>query len=131
MNLPLTSSDLTELEELLTKSGVGEAEDIRRAAQDAQVLGLLVRSLVGMDRAAAKDALARFTNGRTLTANQLEFVSLIVDHLTENGVVGAAQLYESPFTDITPHGPDALFRASEMEELFRALEAVRATAVAA
>jgi type I restriction enzyme R subunit len=84
-----------------------------------------------MDRAAAKEALARFTNGKTLTANQLEFVNLIVDHLTEHGVMEAARLYESPFTDLTPHGPDGLFKSNEMEELLRALQAVRATAVAA
>lgn len=131
MNRPLTSSDLSELERLLGESGVGAPEDIRRAAEDAQGLGLLVRSLVGMDRAAAKEALARFTNGKTLTANQLEFVSLIVDHLTEHGVVEATRLYESPFTDLAPHGPDALFMATEMDALLRTLQAVRGTAVAA
>lgn len=131
LNRPLTSKDLSELERLLGESGAGDPEAIRRAAQDAQGLGLLVRSLVGMDRTAAKEALARFTNGKTLTANQLEFVNLIVDHLTEHGVVEAARLYESPFTDLTPHGPDALFKATEMDELLRALQAVRATAIAA
>jgi type I site-specific restriction endonuclease len=39
--------------------------------------------------------------GKTLGANQIEFVNLIVDHLTEHGVMPAALLYESPFTDIT------------------------------
>jgi type I restriction enzyme R subunit len=131
MNRPLTSSDLSELERLLGESGAGEPEDIRRAAENAQGLGLFVRSLVGLDRAAAKEALTRFTNGKTLTANQIEFVNLIVDHLTEHGLVEAARLYESPFTDLTPHGPDALFKATEMDELLRTLQAVRATAVAA
>ena len=130
-NRMLTSSDLSELERLLCESGVGGPEDIHRAAEDAQGLGLLVRSLVGMDRAAAKEALASFTNGRTLTANQLEFINLIVNHLTEHGTVEAARLYESPFTDLTPHGPDALFKASDIDELLRTLVAVRATAVAA
>ncbi|HXH05346.1 MAG TPA: DEAD/DEAH box helicase family protein [Vicinamibacterales bacterium] len=131
MNRPLTPSDLVELERLLCESGVAKQEDIRRAAENAQGLGLLVRSLVGMDRAAAKEALARFTNGKTLTANQLEFVNLIVDHLTEHGVMEAARLYESPFTDLAPQGPDILFEASEVDELLGVLEAVRATAVAA
>jgi type I restriction enzyme, R subunit len=84
-----------------------------------------------MDRAAAKEALARFTNGRTLTANQLEFVNLIVDHLTEHGSVEAARLYESPFIDLAPHGPDNLFGSTDVEELLRTLQAVRATAAAA
>lgn len=130
-NRPLTVSDLDELERLLGESGAGEPKDIRTAAETARGLGLFVRSLVGMDRTAAKEALGKFTNGKMLTANQVEFVSLIVDHLTEHGVMEAARLYESPFTDITPHGPDALFRASEVDELLQALQALRATAVAA
>jgi len=130
MNRPLTTSDLSELERLLGESGAGGPDDIRRTAEDAQGVGLLVRSLVGMDRAAAKEALAQFTNGKTLTANQLEFVNLIVDHLTEHGVVDAARLYESPFTDLTPRGPDGLFEASDLDELMRTLQDVRATAVA-
>src|SRR5690606_32237671 len=129
-NRPLTPTDLNELERLLKDSGVGP-DDIRNASESAHGLGPFVRSLVGMDRGAAKEALGRFTQRRTLTANQLEFVNLIVDHLTEHGVVDAARLYESPFTDVTPSGPDALFSESELLELFETLDAVRATAVAA
>jgi hypothetical protein len=39
---------------------------------------LFVRSLVGLDRQAAKDALAGFLSGKALSANQIEFVGLIV-----------------------------------------------------
>jgi type I restriction enzyme R subunit len=131
MNRPLTTSDLQELERLFAESGVGAPEDIRRAVQDAHGLGLFVRSLVGMDRTAVKEALADFVNGRTLTANQLEFIDLILNQLTELGVVEPSRLYESPFTDITPRGPDGLFEAADLDELLRGLEAVRATAVAA
>jgi type I restriction enzyme R subunit len=46
-------------------------------------------------------------------------------------VVDPARLYESPFTDLTPRGPDGLFKTSQMDELMRALYAVRATAMAA
>jgi len=34
--------------------------------------------------------------GRTLTASQLDFINLIVTYLTDNGVMDAGQLYESP-----------------------------------
>ncbi len=131
MNRPLTPSDLSALELLLRESGAGADEEIRQAATDAQGLGLFVRSLIGMDRSAAKEALGSFTNGKTLTASQIEFVNLIVDHLTEYGVVEPVRLYESPFTDLAPHGPDALFKETDMADLMRTLQGVRSRAMAA
>ncbi len=130
MNQPLTASDLAELERFLAEGGAN-ADDIRRAATDAHGLGLFVRSLVGMDRAVAKEALAAFIAGKTHTANQLEFVNLVVDHLTEHGFVELARLYESPFTDLTSRGPDGLFSEPQMNELMHVLEAIRRTAIAA
>src|SRR5437867_150816 len=90
MNKALTAADLAELERMLVESGVGAAEDVGRAKLESQGLGLFVRSLVGMDREAAKEALAGFLVGKTLSANQIEFVNLIVNHLTEHGVMEAA-----------------------------------------
>src|SRR5205823_5853792 len=116
---------------MLIESSVGEAENIRRAAQESQGLGLFVRSLVGLDRGAAKEALAGFLAGTALSANQIEFVNLIVNHLTEHGVMAAAMLYESPFTDLTPRGPDGLFSSGQVDEIVKVLETVRATAMAA
>ena len=102
MNKALTAADLAELERMLGESGVGGPEDISRAKATSRGLGLFVRSLVGLDREAAKEALGGFLAGKTLSANQIEFVNLIVNHLTEHGVMEAALLYESPFTAPPP-----------------------------
>jgi type I restriction enzyme, R subunit len=69
--------------------------------------------------------------GKTLAANQIEFVNLIVDHLTEHGVMAAALLYESPFTDLTPRGPDGIFTSAEVDNLVAVLDQVRSSALAA
>jgi type I restriction enzyme R subunit len=131
MNKALTAADLAELQRMLAESGVGGAEEIQRAAEECQGLGLFVRSLVGLDRQAAKEALAGFLNGKSLGANQIDFVNLIVDHLTEHGLMDAAILYESPFTDLTPRGPDGMFDSSEVDQLVAVIDQVRSNAVAA
>ena len=130
-NRPLTVTDLAELERMLGESGIGSPDELRQAAEESQGLGLFVRSLVGMDRSAAKDTMGRFLAGKSLSANQIEFVDLIVDHLTEHGIVAPDRLYESPFTDVTPHGPDGLFSTAELDQLMQVLEAVEAMAKAA
>ncbi len=131
MNKQLTATDLTSLERILAGSGIGDPNMLAKATQDAQGLGLFVRGLVGMDRGAAKEAFAEFLGGRTMTASQIEFVDLIIDHLTNQGVVSAARFYESPFTDIAPTGPQAIFTEEEVEALVGILDRVRAAAVAA
>ena len=130
MNKPLTRTDLDELERILTASG-GNPEYVQQAKETSHGLGLFVRSLVGLDRGAAKEAFAGFLAGKTLSANQIQFMNLIVDHLTERGVMDAGLLYEAPFTDLTPTGPDGLFKSAHVTELLAVLAQVRAAALAA
>ena len=131
LNQPLTQSDLAELERMLLDAGVGTSDDIARAKEESQGLGLFVRSLVGLDREAAKQAFSQFLSGGTATANQIEFVNLIVDHLTEHGVMDPALLYESPFTDIGPRGPEDVFSSEQVDGLVGVLAEIRQRASAA
>lgn len=57
--------------------------------------------------------------------------NLIVDHLTLHEAMPPGRLYESPFTDLTPTGPEALFASEQIEQLISILEAVRMAARAA
>ncbi len=131
MNKALTAADLAELERMMAESGIGSADELKRAEQEAHGLGLFVRMLVGMDREAAKQSLGEFLEGKALNASQIEFLNLIVNHLTEHGVMEAALLYESPFVDIAPQGPEGLFTSAQVGELVAVLARIRATALAA
>ena len=130
-NIALTTDDIAELETLLIENGVGTEEYIEQAKQASEGFGLFVRSLVGLDRKAAKDAMNKFLNGKTWEPNQIEFINLIVNHLTENGTMDPAMLYESPFTDVTPLGPDGIFTSAQIDELLAILNEVRNAALAA
>ncbi len=127
-NEPLTPTDLAELERMLIAEGAdpGSLDRIRAGGG----LGLFVRSLVGLDREAAKRAFAAFEAGRNLTANQIEFLTLIIDHLTERGVMEPSALYESPFTDLNPLGVNGVFGADRAAEVIAVLETVRRQAAA-
>jgi type I restriction enzyme R subunit len=130
MNKPLTEGDLAELDQILLASGAGSAEAIRRVVEASHGLGLFVRSLVGLDRGAAKEAFAVFLSGKTFTANQIEFVNMIVNHLTENGAMDPALLYSSPYTDFSPRGVDGVFAAPDAAEIVSILRSVSKTAAA-
>ncbi|MFH0796966.1 MAG: DEAD/DEAH box helicase family protein [Candidatus Omnitrophota bacterium] len=129
-NKPLTATDLEELERIMLQAGVGTSVDLNRAKQESRGLGLFIRSLVGLDREAAKRAFDQFLSGKISTANQIEFINLIINHLTEHGVLETARLYESPFTDISPRGPEGLFTLTQVDQLVSLLSEIRQLAVA-
>ena len=129
-NESITPRDLEDLEGILLNEGVGTAADLERAKKESQGLGLFIRSLVGLDRDAAKRAFGDFLVGTTASANQIEFVNMLVDHLTEKGLMEPAMLYQSPFTDLTPHGPEGLFSAGQVDHLVAVLRDIRDRAAA-
>jgi hypothetical protein len=48
-----------------------------------------------------------------------------------HGVMEARRLYEPPFTDLTPQGPEGLFSKAAVDELVAVLRYLDATAIAA
>ena len=114
---------------MFTDEGVANEADLKRVREEGG-LGLFIRTLVGLDREAAKAALADFMDGRNLTANQIEFVNLIIDHLTERGTMDPRRLYESPFTDLDDQGVAGLFSMDDARLLVDVLREVQARAAA-
>jgi len=79
-----------------------------------------------MERAAAQSAFADFLNDRSLIAQQMRFVEMVIDQLTARGVVKDSALYEAPFSQLHAGGPDELFAGQEavVDSLFATLSEV-------
>lgn len=126
-NQPLTPTDLDELEKMLLEAG-GSKTLIDEAKEQSQGLGLFVRSLVGLDREAAMQAFSELLQGSKLTPDQIEFIELVVQELSKNGVVPPERLFEPPFTDINAQGPTAVFPPAQVTRIVEVLADIRARA---
>jgi type I restriction enzyme R subunit len=91
-------------------------------------LGPFLRSLTGLDREAASKAFDGFQAGRTLSADQLHFLNLVIDYLARNGTIDVASLYEPPFTNRAPQGPEGIFDDQDVDEIVTILRSVQETA---
>jgi len=118
------------MERILIESGIGTPEHLHRARVENEGFGIFIRSLVGLDRAAAVEAMNSFVAGRAMTADQIEFVELVIRQLTQAGVMEPRALYEAPFTDLVPTGPEQIFEHDDLDRLVAVLRDVRATAIA-
>jgi type I restriction enzyme R subunit len=123
-NEPLTKQDLSDLEHIIIETGTAQAEEIDKVQAEGG-LGLFIRELTGLNREAAKRAFDSFLNGRSLTANQIEFLNMVIDYLTDRGTMAPKNLYESPFIDLNALGVDGLFDHSDVAELVKVLDDVR------
>lgn len=128
-NEQLTRLDLDELERMFLEAGVAVGDDLDQMKAEGG-LGIFIRSLIGLDREAAKAALGTFVADKSLNADQIEFVDMIIDHLTDRGVMEPGMLYESPFTDFDDQGVSGLFPMAEIHELISLLKDIRQHAIA-
>jgi type I restriction enzyme R subunit len=123
-NLQLTPEDLSSLEQMLVSAG-GKQIDITWASDQTGGLGIFIRSLVGLDRHAASEAFTEYLDEGRHTVDQIRFINLIVDELTSTGVMAPTRLYESPFTDRAPTGPDYLFPDADVDVIVDILDGFR------
>ncbi|MFL6210430.1 MAG: DEAD/DEAH box helicase family protein [Pyrinomonadaceae bacterium] len=130
-NVPITPADISELERIFFESGdFGTREDFENAYGKQEKLGIFIRSLVGLDRQAAKRAFNDFLNGQRYNSNQIEFVNMIIDYLTKNGIMEADLLYQPPYTNYSSNGLSGIFSDSEATKIVDILEAIKQNAAA-
>ena len=83
----------------------------------AQNLKSFIRTLVGLDRAAAKAAFSKYLENQQFSANQIRFVEQIIDLLTQQGVMNPRLLYQPPFTDFHRDGLDGVFGDDDADSI--------------
>lgn len=127
-NIPITASDLDVLEDILFQaSGLASKEDYIKTIADTKQLGVLVRQLVGLDKAAAKEAFAEFLDDKTYNSKQIDFINRIIDYLTANGVMKSSALYkEAIFIDTHEDSIHAFFAEIQVTRIKKHLETVNA-----
>ena len=102
---------------LFAAEEVGSETDFAQAFGVPDNLARFIRTLVGLDRKAAKEQFADFLNEAIYTPDQIQFVHYIIDHLTRNGTMTPEMLWERPFIDIHDAGPHGLFSDEEADNL--------------
>ena len=97
-NRPLNSDDIKKLEKILWGE-LGTKEQYQKEYGDMP-MGELVRSVVGLEMQAAKEAFSVFLDDKNLDSKQINFINMIIEYIVKNGMLkDFSVLQGSPFTD--------------------------------
>jgi type I restriction enzyme R subunit len=127
-NLPITKSELEELERLLFEQGPIGTKAAFIKAYGEQPLGKFIRNIVGLETAAAKQAFGEILSNQTLTAQQIRFIDTIINFLSVKGIIDPAMLFEPPFTDINTAGVIGLFDEATSKKIIHLIERINLNA---
>jgi type I restriction enzyme R subunit len=112
-NKPISKKELEELEKLLFTIDTTISKEKFEQVIGRQPLAKFIRSILGLDVNAAKEAFSVFLQSEKLNAAQLHFINTIIDYLAVNGTIEKKMLFDKPFTDINDQGLAGVF---EMEK---------------
>jgi type I restriction enzyme R subunit len=116
-NKPITQADLDELDRILfeDEDDKHKFEDVFGSSIKDKVgdedisLGVLIRSIVGLNLAEIEELFSEFIQKASLSSVQQKFVDQVIQFMVRDGVVPMSKLYEPPFSDIHEAGVDGVF----------------------
>lgn len=128
---PVTASDLNALVSLV----LTQHPDVNLAwltefyPDTAGDLAAAIRTIVGMEPEVVAERFGEFfARHPQLSPKQQRFMALLQNHIAKFGVVTLDKLYEAPFTQVSPDGPDGVFDDGAVEELIAVIERFRPAA---
>jgi type I restriction enzyme R subunit len=127
-NVPITRAELQELERMLFDQGaLGTREEFIKAYGE-QPLGKFIRSIIGLDANAAKEAFSTLLQSGHFNSRQIRFIDTIVNFFIAKGGVEPARLFESPFTDLDSGGMLGVFDEGTSGKIIALVERVNGNA---
>ena len=115
----LTQAELEALEDLMFDEGaLGTREEFEAQYGSDKPLTYFIRSILGFDTGAAKQAFGEFLEHGNLDADQITFIDNIINCLEKNGVIDKGMLFEPPFTHLHDQGAYGLFEEEQATKLF-------------
>ena len=128
-NKPITETEINALETILFDDAtVGTKQDYIDTYGD-KPLGVFIRSIVGLEVAAAQDTFAEFIQTGSLKADQMTFINNIISYLTKNGMIDKAMLFQPPFTNIHQDGLIGVFDDASANKVIQLVHEVNENAL--
>lgn len=89
-------------------------------------LVVAIRTIVGLEPEVVAQRFSEFfARHPQLSAKQQRFMALLQNHIAKFGIVTLDKLYEAPFTQVSPEGPDGVFDDAAVGELIAVIERFR------
>ncbi len=129
-NKLITALDVESFADMLEQEQVGTKEQFNQhfSTDGENSFGIFVRGLLGLDRNAAQGAFAALLQKATLNANQINFINMIIDYLSINGVLEPSKLIDQPFVSLHHEGVYGLFDDNTVDEIVGVVHALKESA---
>ncbi|MCG7377371.1 DEAD/DEAH box helicase family protein [Paenibacillus sp. ACRSA] len=129
-NKSITLLDITSFADMLEEEQAGTKEQFNQhfGSGENNSFGIFVRGLLGLDRSAAQDAFAILLQKTNLNANQINFINMIIDYLSVNGILEPSKLLDQPFVTLHHEGVYGLFDEKTVDEIVSVMYALKESA---
>ncbi|MBK6827106.1 MAG: hypothetical protein IPG86_09605 [Chitinophagaceae bacterium] len=121
-NKPITGQEIEELERLLSGLDQNSNKELLEKVKKGQSLAAFIRSILGLDINAAKEAFAGFLSKGNMSATQINFINAIIDYFSVNGTIDKKMLFDKPFTDIDYRGISGVFNNEETAKVISIID---------